>query len=284
MCSKHLKEKTLLEECLEALAPHVTIMSHDESSKIFKTFEKIAPFLWLRINWEKVDKKIEVISSDQIIPTLNQLLPAPIDRDIYIFWNDADLPMLKTDLNSALYALDHITRLGIETWLFNNSQWYVVELHFGEIHVGILPDLQTAELYSKDETIIFKNNGQKHYCLVTDKFSHASSEMQTLKEFLSTITDINIIDEINKLKNDNSSHNTVVNDITLIKSSEGKIELKNGTSSLIISFENLISIVNKWCSLLKHNVPYIILNLKGSLYSEDVYSLKGTQSIEDILK
>jgi len=279
-----MNEKTLLEECLETLTSQVAIVPDDESSKTLEIFETVAPFCWSRINWEKVDRQQSLESTHAIPFALQELLGNNINQDIYIFWNDASLPVIKTKLSIALTHIEHIGKLGFETWFFNTTQWYVIELYYlGEIHVGKLPDLQTAELYNKDETIIFKNNGQKHYSLIPDKSSRAS-EVQTLTEFLLTIPDINIIDVINKLKNDNSSHSKVINDITLIKSSEGKVELRNGTNSLIISFENLKSIVNKWCSLLKHNVPYIILNLKGSLYSEDVYSLKGTQSIDDMLK
>lgn len=277
-----LKEKDLLEECLESLAPNVTILSDEEQSKILKIFEKVTPFDWSRINWEKVTRKIALDSPDQITHALEKLLSAPIDEPIYIFWNDASLPMLRTNLTSALAVLDDITCLGFETWFFNITQWYAIELYYlGEIHVGILPDLQTAELHNKNETIIFKSNGQKNYSPATDQLAHTSSEMQTLKEFLSTINDISIIDVINKLKNDNSPHNIVINDIALIKYSEGKVELKNGTNSLIISFENLISIIKKWCSLLKHNVSYITLNLKGNIYSDDIYSLKGTDTLNE---
>jgi hypothetical protein len=141
MIPNNLKNSELFIECIKALEGNVTILSLEESNKILDEFENKAPFHkhGARIDWSKVINKERIEFPDRIITTLNRLLEKQINTSVYLFWNDAGLPVIKTDLKSIIESYDDIVSLGFETWMYNPQEGYVVENYYlGEIHIGII--------------------------------------------------------------------------------------------------------------------------------------------------
>ena len=141
MLSKYLQSRRLFKECVESLGSNVSILSSEESDKVLDLFEKKAPFYEVgsRIDWRKVDKRDLVGSHFEIISSLNKLLVKNFDQTIYLFWNDASLPVLKTDLQSIIKSYDDVVSVGFETWMYNPQEGYVIENYYlGEIHAGLI--------------------------------------------------------------------------------------------------------------------------------------------------
>jgi hypothetical protein len=69
-----LKNNSLFKECLEAL--NGSLLPNEEAKEILELFEKTFPITnWYKINWDKIDKKIEVgYEPEDIISELTKLL------------------------------------------------------------------------------------------------------------------------------------------------------------------------------------------------------------------
>ncbi len=134
----------LLEECLDALALDVTVLSSEEGRQIEDAFIKMFPLTkWGRIHWEEYDKQIFVgYSLDRIIPAIEKLLKKSINTSIYIIWSDGDTPVLKTNISSVINHFDDVTCLSSRQYLVNLSEKYVIEIHRdGYVVVGISPKI-----------------------------------------------------------------------------------------------------------------------------------------------
>lgn len=134
-------EKDLFNECIEAFGTKVRILSDLESKKIWDLFEQELPIVdWGRVDWDKIDKKINVdCDPDKIIPALGNLLKKDFDKSIYVLWNDASVPVIKTNLDAVITLFDDVISVGPDTWLFNPSTGYIVEwYHEGELFVGLI--------------------------------------------------------------------------------------------------------------------------------------------------
>lgn len=124
---------TLYEECLEALRNNYTILSNDDGNKILSELEDKFPFTnWNRIDWNKIIKKEQVKSALDIKEELTSY-----NSTVYIIWDEATLPIIKSDLFSVIDAIDDVTAVSFDTWIFSYIKQFVVEFyHGGEIKIG----------------------------------------------------------------------------------------------------------------------------------------------------
>lgn len=91
---------TLFIECMEALAIDVTILSFEESLKIFHMLENMEPFTrWGKIDWDRIDNKIDLGYEPENIMQGLKALKHDFDPSVYVLWNDASRPVIKTNLN-----------------------------------------------------------------------------------------------------------------------------------------------------------------------------------------
>lgn len=143
------KNRPLFKECLEALGKSVFVLDIEKTTQVVDLFEKMVPLIGSRADFNKFRSHIEVESAKQVISDLKKLLSKDFDKSIYILWSTGGIPVLKTDLNTALAHIEDITCLGFETWLFNPKEGYVVEFYYlGEIKVGLLNKAEKP-LFSK---------------------------------------------------------------------------------------------------------------------------------------
>jgi hypothetical protein len=141
MLSKYLQGRRLFKECVEALGANGSILADEETRMLLSSFSGKAPFYegGSRIDWTKVKYKVDIDSPEQIKSSLKELLGKDFNQTVYLFWNDASLPAIKTDLDSIIKSYDDIISVGFETWMYNPEEGYVVENYYlGEIHAGII--------------------------------------------------------------------------------------------------------------------------------------------------
>lgn len=132
---------SLLDECIEALGDNTKVLSMPETENIFSNFENTFPITtWARIDWEKINAKINLISSNDIIPSLhNYFSQKDLERHSYILWNDASLPAIEAKLEQIIKVIDDVTAVSFDTWIFSPQLGYVIEFyHEGEITLGLI--------------------------------------------------------------------------------------------------------------------------------------------------
>jgi hypothetical protein len=139
---KSIMISALFKECIEALGSSVMVLSIAESNKIFQVFEQSVPIYrgGSRIDWQQITIKTALNDPNNLALALQKLLHELLDTTVYVLWNDESLPIIKTDLASVVTNLDDVISVCPETWLFNPSQRYIVELYYlGDITAGLLP-------------------------------------------------------------------------------------------------------------------------------------------------
>ncbi|MBN2908783.1 hypothetical protein JQC72_04505 [Polycladomyces sp. WAk] len=129
---------TLFEECIHALGENCKVLSKEETNRLFSKLGEKFPFTsWGRIDWEKVDNRLYLASSDEIIRYFKRETN-PFNGIVYIIWDEAALPAVKSDLQTILQVIDDVTAVSFDTWLYCPSDEYVIEFyHEGEIVLGM---------------------------------------------------------------------------------------------------------------------------------------------------
>ena len=129
---------TLLKACIEALNPNFIILINSKSEEMFSLLENRFPFTkWGKVDWDKINNKKEVgFEPKKIIPTLKSLKDN-YDPIVYIFWNNASRPVIKTNLN---LVMDHFYDvMFLETFISNPLDGYIIEvLPSYKTNVGII--------------------------------------------------------------------------------------------------------------------------------------------------
>jgi len=135
-------DNAMFSELLEAIdKQHVAILAQNETDKVFDLFQANVPIYQggSRIDWSKINKTVYVDSPHDIRLTLDALLGGKLDETVYVFWNDASLPVIRTDLTSIIKNYDCAERVGFETWIYNPKQGYIIENYYlGEINLGLV--------------------------------------------------------------------------------------------------------------------------------------------------
>jgi len=132
----------LFDECIMAL--EAKVLSNSKSEEIEATFVKLFPTTgWGKIDWKKIDKKIEVgFDPLEIIPALKKLLGNSIDKSAYIEWSDGQLPIIQTNLDAIIKHFDDVTCVSFEKFIFNPDVGYIIEiLPSDKITVGVIPQI-----------------------------------------------------------------------------------------------------------------------------------------------
>lgn len=133
------EDKPLFKECVEALDANVLTLDADKSMQ--ELFEALYPITkWGKIDWEKIDQKIEVgYDPNDIIPALEHLVPVSLDPSVYILWSCGTTPIIRTNINKIVECYDDVTCVSFEKFLFNARQGYIIEiLPCGKITAGVV--------------------------------------------------------------------------------------------------------------------------------------------------
>lgn len=143
MNSNIFKNRPLFKECVEVL--NADLLSKEESDRLSELFNERFPMTnWGKIDWSKVDKKINVgYDSQQIIPALQELLHQSVDKSVYIEWSTASIPVIRANLDNIIEHFDDVTCVSFEKFIFNLQQNYIIEiLPSDEMTVGVVESIK----------------------------------------------------------------------------------------------------------------------------------------------
>ncbi|HBR70396.1 TPA: hypothetical protein DIC20_05745 [Candidatus Dependentiae bacterium] len=132
----------LFDECVKILK--AKILPKFESEKMYDLFIQLYPMTkWGKIDWGKIDKKIEVgFDPENIIISLKNLLGNSFDKSVYIEWDDAQLAVIQTNLDIIIKHFDDVTCVAFEKFIFNPDIAYIIEiLPSDKITVGVIPQV-----------------------------------------------------------------------------------------------------------------------------------------------
>ncbi|WP_308728038.1 hypothetical protein [Bacillus sp. MYb209] len=48
---------------------------------------------------------------------------------VYIIWDEASLPIIKTNLHQILQVIDDVTAVSFDTWIYSQDVGYVIEYY-----------------------------------------------------------------------------------------------------------------------------------------------------------
>lgn len=119
------------------------IIPDDEADRVVSWFLKKYPLTkWGTIDWKMFPEKVVHHNNapEKILPTLEVLINYSGENDIYLLWNDAAIPLIKTDILSVTRAYNEVRQIAHEFFVFNVSNSFVISITaWGDITVGVLP-------------------------------------------------------------------------------------------------------------------------------------------------
>lgn len=119
---------TLYEECISKLGTKASILTEELTNKIIDSLQEVFPFTFYgRIDWEKVKRK------ETKFDTADRKLEA---EEVYILWDNAMYPALRSDFNSIIQNVQYVTRVSFDTWIYAPSKYVIEFYHEEEITIG----------------------------------------------------------------------------------------------------------------------------------------------------
>lgn len=130
----------IFDECIEALKRkgEVIILSEEETNEIINEFEENIPgdpFI-PKVDFSQISRKKKIVADEDI---LEELYKNNIDvkEPVYVFWNDADLPAIKTSITNVINVIEDVISVSFDTYIFCPKERYFVEYyHEGETFLG----------------------------------------------------------------------------------------------------------------------------------------------------
>ena len=128
---------SLVDNCVNALGKGTVVLSKKESDALFKELTKQFPFTsWGRIDWASVEHKLLATSASEV-PSLLVSSGKETSEAVFIIWDEARLPAIKSDVQVVLNHRWEVTMVSFDTWIFCPEHKYVIEFyHEGEITIG----------------------------------------------------------------------------------------------------------------------------------------------------
>jgi len=124
---------TLFEECLVALEKGAVVLPNDETKKLFKDMISKFPLTSLgKLDLKKIKHVVKISSKNEIMKHV-----VTKQQEIYVLWDEASLPAIKTNISNVLNAIDDVTAVSFDTWIYSPACGYVIEFyHENEINIG----------------------------------------------------------------------------------------------------------------------------------------------------
>lgn len=132
---KDVHTNILFDECIHALGDNTRIYSLDESVRVIARLVMSFPFTnWGRIDWNSVERKIIIHDIDEI----RQLVEFKHENELFIIWDELNLPVIESTLEKILKHIDDVEAVGFNTWIVNMEMNKIIEIHHDrEITIGI---------------------------------------------------------------------------------------------------------------------------------------------------
>ncbi len=131
---------TLFDECIGALRKEgeVIVLSKEESNEVIKEFKEIVPLDSFvgKVDFNQIPRKKEIVDDEDILEELYKN-HVNVNEQVYVFWFNADLPVIKTSIKNIINVIDEVLSVDFDTWIFCPKERYVVEYyHEGETFLG----------------------------------------------------------------------------------------------------------------------------------------------------
>ncbi|MGF9829554.1 hypothetical protein ABEX57_24195 [Bacillus anthracis] len=127
----------LFNECLESLGNETFIFSQEKSQQIVTTLINSFPITGSgRLDWEQIDSQLMASNKEQLISLIraNQL---DFDAQIFIIWDNYEIPVVRTNLDTVFQSLVDIDAVSFYYWLFDTEYRFIIEINNEEsIKVG----------------------------------------------------------------------------------------------------------------------------------------------------
>ncbi|MBO2533226.1 MAG: hypothetical protein CW342_10135 [Thermoactinomycetaceae bacterium] len=130
----------IFDECIEALRNEgeVIVLSEEESNEVLKEFKENIPLDWFvgKVDFNRIPRKKEIVDDEDILEELHKN-NVDVNEQVYVFWFNADLPVIQTSLKNIIHVFDEVISVDFDTWIFCPKERYVVEYyHEGETFLG----------------------------------------------------------------------------------------------------------------------------------------------------
>jgi hypothetical protein len=123
---------SMLDKCITALLnsqDKCEILSESVGRIISRNMIAMYPFAWWGpIDWDKVTDKVMIKEKRNIYDVLKKR-NIGLNENVFIVWDSADSPIIKTSLKASLDNIDDITTIGFNTWLYCPTSGWILEFH-----------------------------------------------------------------------------------------------------------------------------------------------------------
>ncbi len=113
---------TLFEECVAALriSGQAEVCGEEHSRQFIREVKSRVPFTrWNRIDWDALPA----------YETIDEAAPDDLSGDFYIFWNEASLPVVRSDGKNIIANMDDVLAVDFDTWLVSADLSRIIEFH-----------------------------------------------------------------------------------------------------------------------------------------------------------
>ena len=128
---KSWENNVLLQECIEATGGRT--LNYNDGNKVMDEIQKKIPFRLGRVDFSKFKFKTNINTIDSISKLIKN------STEIYVMWDNANLPCLKSELKDIIKFIDDVTAVSFDTWIVSTDYNTIIEFyHKGEVTLGIL--------------------------------------------------------------------------------------------------------------------------------------------------
>lgn len=118
---------TLFEECIEKLGASVEIFDLEQSKQLRSILFDRFQFASTSMDWDAYPNAVSIQSPNELIALLK-------NQDCYVFWDEFNSPVIKSETYRILNHLDDVLALSFDTWMLGTDFNWIVEFHHeGEI-------------------------------------------------------------------------------------------------------------------------------------------------------
>ena len=126
---------TLLEECIEALGEDIEILENTQGKMVVKVL-KMHSLLHNGESRFNIENYGDLYNEDEIKLYLQNCF-GTYSQTVYIIWDNARVPVIKTNLHQVLNVIYDVTAVSFDTWIYSPDMGFVIEYHHdGDIRIG----------------------------------------------------------------------------------------------------------------------------------------------------
>jgi len=118
----------LFNECLESLGDETLIFSQEKSQQIATTLMNLFSItISGRIDWEQIDNQLIASNKEQLI-SLIRAKQLDFNEQIFILWDNYEIPVVSTNLNTVFQSLVDVDAVSFYYWLLDKEYRFVIEI------------------------------------------------------------------------------------------------------------------------------------------------------------